>query len=371
MSDGATENSSTELITPAERRRVWFAAALFLAFCSAVTGVAMRQMAVNKFDAAKRHVDWFKQTEADAKPTNPKLTEVESGIYVDRISEVSIKDVHWEVDFYVWFRWKGDEIKIGDDFNEEFRIVNGWADEAQLDKRTTVDGVNYVRFRVLAKISKFFDLKRFPLDDHLLTLNIEPRVAVRQQMLLVPDEEHSGLSSRVRITSFKITNRELTERAHAYQTTLGDPELSQSSKAVFSQLRYGLSVERDDWGYFFKMFQGLFASIAVALVVMFIKPTDVDPRFGLGVGAFFAAIANGYITSGLIPDTGVTTMADMINGAAMLMIFLTIVQSTVSLYLYDIRGREALARYFDWISFWVFLMGAIAFNAAMPFLAKS
>lgn len=38
------------------------------------------------------------------------------------------------------------------------------------------------------------------------------------------------------------------------------------------------------------------------MLAFFIKPTDVDQRFGLGVGALFAAIANTYITSSLVPE---------------------------------------------------------------------
>lgn len=367
MSDAAPD--AAQEIQPCDRRWVWCFALIILAGIAAVAGATTRELLANKRDAIRRHGDWFARTEADQVPVGTKPIEVVAGIYVDRIAKLSIREVQWQVDFYIWFRWMGDSIDIGDDFSEGFRIVNGWADEAHVDKRAVDGDGHYVRFRVVATISKFFDLKRFPLDDHLLTLNVEPRVLTRDHLLLVPDERQSGLSSRVKITSFTITNREITERAHAYQTTLGDPQLSHTTKAVYSQLRYGLSVERDGWAYFIKMFQGLFASIAVALVAPFIKPTDVDPRFGLGVGAFFAAMANTYITSSLIPDTGVATLADLINGWAMIMIFLTIVQSAISLYLYDIRGREALSRYFDWIAFWVFLTGAIGFNVAMPYFA--
>ncbi len=364
------ECDASDVITPAARRWVWASVLSALALMLVVTVVTSRQLAANKRDAIQRHADWFDQTEADALPVGAKPTEIFAGIYVDRIAQLSIKDVLWQVDFYIWFRWHGDDIQIGDDFSESFRIVNGAVDDTQLDKRVVDCDLRYVRFRVVATISKFFDLKRYPLDDHLLSLNVEPRAFPRETLRFVPDEEHTGLSSRVKITSFKIVDHQITERAHAYQTTLGDPQLTQTTKAIYSQLRYGLPIERDGWGYFVKMFQGLFASIAVALVAMFIKPTDVDPRFGLGVGAFFAAMANTYITSGLIPETSVTTLADLINGLGMVMIFMTIVQSAVSLHLYDIRGCRALSRYFDWVSLWVFLAGAFAFNCGMPYLAK-
>jgi hypothetical protein len=49
------------------------------------------------------------------------------------------------------------------------------------------------------------------------------------------------------------------------------------------------------------MFQALFASVAIALIVFFIKPIHVDPRFGLGVGAFFAAVGNNIFVGSMLP----------------------------------------------------------------------
>ena len=119
-----------------------------------------------------------------------------------------------------------------------------------------------------------------------------------------------------------------------------------------------------------KLFVGLFGAVGVAMLAFFIKPTDVDPRFGLGVGALFAAIANTYITSSLVPDTGVLTLADMINGVGILIIFLSLLESTISLYLYDIKGKVELSRLFDRISFVIFLAAYVLINVAMPWAAS-
>jgi hypothetical protein len=112
-------------------------------------------------------------------------------------------------------------------------------------------------------------------------------------------------------------------------------------------------------------------ALACALVVFCIKPTHVDPRFGLGVGALFAAIANSYIAATMLPETGTFTMIDMVNGIGLAAIFLTLVQSAISLYLYDNLGREALSRLFDRVSFYVFTVMTIAINLVIPISAKS
>ncbi|MFO0868301.1 MAG: hypothetical protein U0935_05085 [Pirellulales bacterium] len=298
-------------------------------------------------------------------PPGATPIEVTTGVYIDRIVELSVKETGWTVDFYVWFRWKGEGIQPGDDF----QVIDGWIEEKNKESEFVNGDEHYERYRVIARISKFFDVTRFPVEEHLLTLNIELASKYRHEAILVPDTENCGISSRVKIPAFRIVRKASVEKPHLYKTTLGDPRIGAEVRSIRSQFRYGIWVQRDGWGFFFKMFQGLFASLAVALAAFFIKPTDVDPRFGLGVGAFFASMANSYVTSSLIPDTGVMTLADIINGLAMASIFLTIVQSVVSLYLYDILEQEEISRKFDKWSVWTFVIGIGLINVLIPLAA--
>jgi hypothetical protein len=131
----------------------------------------------------------------------------------------------------------------------------------------------------------------------------------------------------------------------------------------------GIHLAREDWGYFWKLFQALYISVAISMLVFFIKPTDVDPRFGLGVGALFAAVANSYVSSSLIPQSGVATLTDMINGLGAFTILLTVCQSTISLYIYGILEEEEISRIFDRTSFVVFAGGYLAVNLLLPYAA--
>ena len=128
----------------------------------------------------------------------------------------------------------------------------------------------------------------------------------------------------------------------------------------------GVGIERAGWGLYFKLFQSLYIAILLALLAFFIRPTEVDPRFGLGVGALFAGVANAYVISSLVPDTGVMALADIVNGVGIAVILLTVIQSTISLHLYSVRGAEAVSRAFDRLSFAVILPGYILLNVLLP-----
>jgi hypothetical protein len=103
----------------------------------------------------------------------------------------------------------------------------------------------------------------------------------------------------------------------------------------------------------------------------FIRPIHVDPRFGLGVGAVFAAVGNNIAAGDLIPITDRFTLTAMVNALGFATIFLTLVQSTISLYIEDTLGREGLRRLFDHVSFGVFLLGYAALNLIWPLVARS
>lgn len=333
---------------------------------------ACERMFANRLDSARRHVDrldpnvlesGIKAEELNQPGADP--VKVNVGVYIDRIPELSIKEVYWIADFYVWFRWEGNDVNPG----EHFEIVDGEVESSELQDEYNNGESHYQLYRVKAKLTKFFDVTRFPLDDHMLTINIECPEYLRTELVFVPDYELCKISSRARVTGYEVRDGKAVEKAHGYRSTRGDPRLPEDYHAIYSQFRFGITLHRDGWGFYFKLFQGLYASLAIALTAFFIKPTDVDPRFGLGVGAFFASIANTYITSALIPDTGVLTLADTINGMGMMLIFLTVVQSTISLYIYDIRDNIPLSKAFDKVSIVGFILGTIAVNAAMPFMA--
>lgn len=368
------EADARDAITADGRRRIQLWALLLLVVFTTAGVLTAWAMYGNKLASIQRHNERMRPEVGEGGRTPPPVAlpagaapvRVLAGIYLDRIVELSIKEVGWTVDFYVWFRWRGPEADPG----EKFQVVDGSIESKEkIEDSTGGDGERYTLYRVTARITKFFDVSRFPRDDHVLTINIEAPASERHELLFVADRESSGVSSRVQIEGYSIYKQAILEKPHAYRSTHGDPRIAVGTDRVHSQLRMGVWVYREGWGFFLKMFVGLFGAVGVAMLAFFIKPTDVDPRFGLGIGALFAAIANTYITSSLVPDTGVMTLADMINNVSIVIIFFTLLESTISLYLYDRKGDEALSRLFDRVSFVIFLAAYVLINVALPWAA--
>ncbi|MBA3256525.1 MAG: hypothetical protein H0T64_07725 [Pyrinomonadaceae bacterium] len=361
----------SDIVTPAERRNIWIWAIMLVVLFAAAAVLTAGALYKNKIASIERHSDRMNPEVGEGgtkpPPTAPPAgaNPVRAGIYVDRIIDLSVKEASWPVDFYLWFRWNG----TGVDPGENFQIVDGSIESKEKVDEYTSGDERYVLHRVVARITKFFDVSRFPRDDHVLTINIESPASERRELLFVADKESSGLSSRVRIPGYSIYRQAVIEKPHAYSSTHGDPRLAAGTEKVQSQLRMGVWIHRQGSGFYMKMFVALYVAVGVALIAFFIKPTDVDPRFGLGVGALGAVLVNTYVTSSLVPDTGVMTLADIVNHVGIVTIFLSLMESAISLYLYERRGKKLLSRLFDKVSFVIFFAGYLVINLVLPWSA--
>ena len=284
-------------------------------------------------------------------PENP-AQKIKVGSYVDHIVELSTKDTSWTVDFYVWFRWQEEDLHPG----ETFQVMDG--NILSREKITSLQHGHetYELYRVVAQITKFFNVTRYPRDNHLLTISIEDSSHPWQRLKYVADKDASNISSRVKLPGYKVNKTFIVTKPHPYKTSRGDPRLKADHMAVYDQLIFGIEISRPDWGLYFKMFQPLFASVAIALLVFFMNPAG-GGRVGLGIGAFFASVASSYVTTTQLPGVGILTLTDMINNMGMLTILLSVFCSVVAMHIARDKKHIELARLFDRVSLLVFVTG--------------
>ena len=319
----------------------WWAAIVAVAVIGG-TFLSLEQSA-NLNASIQRHTARVSSKAIEAGQTEPQQTPppghekdvprtAKAGIYLDRIAQLSIVESTWKADFYVWFTWTGDGINPG----ETFQVVNGEILSKTLIDKKDVGEQHYALYRTMAQITKVFDIHRFPLDDHMLTISIEDSAHQSYQLRFEADENASDLSSRVMVPGYKTLRKVVSVKPHSYKTSRGDPGLPPTFQATYSQFTLGVAIGRPDWGLFFKLTGILFASVIMALLALFIRASY--DRLGLQTGAIFAAAANAYITSAVTPATGVTTLADYVNWMGIVCIGITLVQTVI--YQYCIEGVE-------------------------------
>jgi hypothetical protein len=282
---------------------------------------------------------------AESEPAKP--LEVTVGIYLNQVRELSLRDNQFVADFWIWFRWKK-----GADFNplETFEIVGGDIESRANENTEDLAGTewSYATARIVARVVQILDIRKFPQDRHRLVIAIEDGDHPDFELTYAADAENSRIDPKVHVPGFRVANFETALVPHTYTTNYGDVTLPSDSESTYSRCEFALNVERPGFGYALKLMWGMWLSALVALLALFIKPINVDPRFGLGVGAIFAAMANQYIVSSVLPDSATVTTADIVGMATIVVIFIGVAESVASLWFYEneqVAHSKRLDRY--------------------------
>ena len=293
--------------------------------------------------------------------------DVHVGMSLDRVSEVDPKEGGWTADFHIWFRWTGDGVDPG----RRFQIANGRILEREAVMAYARDGVRYEQYRVTARLTKSFDAARAPLGDETMSIQVEDAVDGARTLRYVAQEGGVDVEHVTLPQGMSIEKSLATVTLRSVGAGRADPGALGGGDVIHSTFVIGMLVRSPVAWRYVRMFQALFASVAICMIVFFIKPVHVDPRFGLPVGAFFAGVGNNISVMSAIPESGQVTLVQMINAAGLLTIFLTLVQSAISLYLLDSLGRERFSRVFDRLSFVVLAVSYVVLNLVLPLAAGS
>jgi hypothetical protein len=288
---------------------------------------------------------------------------VDVGIYLHQIDSLSLKDSQVSVDFHIWFRWTGDAINP----IETFDVVNGKVDSKEDITTSTVNGQKYACCRVLATIHKLWDVRQFPLDEHTVQISIEDEFEDFKQRY-VADVENSGVDPEAELAGWTLTPVGAKVVTHAYRTNYGDLSLPTGHASDYSRFIYAVSITRPGYGVFIKLFAGLFIAAAISFHALLIRPTELDARFGLAVGAMFAAVASEYVVVSTLPDSNYLTLADKLHIMTFAFVFLSLAVSVISGKM-AAHGREKMSLWFDRFAF-VTLMSAYTIAVAYEVMAR-
>jgi hypothetical protein len=272
-------------------------------------------------------------------------TEVQTGAYILRLTKVSPRDGTFDVDMWVWFRWKGADVRP----DETFEIANGVITSRSEGQIEDDGGVNYATVRVQATIFHEYDVSRFPLDDHLITIQLEDSELNDTQLSYVVDEG-IALDPAVSVAGWDVSLQPTAVVPHVYATNYGLRSAAEAG-GTYSRMTLAVTLERTSYGTLFKSFWITALAVLLGLLAFLIKADDLDARFGMGVGSIFAASASAFVISDSLPPTTAITLAEQINLIAVGVIFTSVFISIWSLRLRYADNEEGSLK-LDRIAMW-------------------
>lgn len=287
--------------------------------------------------------------------SQPKDT-TKVGLFVTSLHDFDLTDQSYTAEFWLWFNYKNDSLKP----LETREISNVKSVESSIPDTEKKGDINWATEKIRANIKHQWNLEHFPFDRQVLALEIEEAIYDTTTMIYVPDVENSKYDNQnMNLTEWKITNFKIAPNVKTYQTTYGDPELEGISS--YPSVKAEITIERIGTGLFFKLFTGVYVAFFISMMVFFIEPVDVDPRFGLSVGGLFASVGNKYIVDSNMPESTSFTLIDKVHAMTFLYILISIVISVISLYFFK-NNQIQKSKKLDVRSFFVLAASYIGIN---------
>ena len=283
--------------------------------------------------------------------------EVIVGSYINKVQDVSFRENRYAVDFYVWFRWKAEGALADYKPLESFEILNGRIDSKTSVVEKKIGDVSYASARIAATIAETWDLTDFPFDWHRNQVRIEDSSLTALDLTFVADHRNSRLGDEIELVGWQADNFGTEIQKRLYRTNYGDTSLPTDALSEHSRYVFSWDIDRVGWGAAIKLLSTVILATGVAFVSFMVKPSDLDARFGMGVGALFAVAASAFIVSSSVPDSASLTVADKLHMVALGVIFLTLLLSALCLRL-EVSGREELAFRID---HWSLALGPLLF----------
>jgi len=251
--------------------------------------------------------------------------EAQVGFYLMNLYGLDMEEHSFYADFYVWFKWRGDL----DPTNIEFvNTIEKWSmASAGFDGDSTPvvlkDGTKYKIFRKEGRFFHAFSLNRFPLDKHMLDIQIENPEYPATTLLYVPDTNAALIRNTLNLVGWENRDCQLTTGIHDYGSNFGNPE---ENAQRYSNLSFNITLARPFSYFLLKMLLPLLVVMLVGIGALLLHPEHIDTRSSLPIGALLTAVFLQQSYSNALPDTGYMVLMDKIYLMSYALISLVLLQ---------------------------------------------
>ncbi len=261
------------------------------------------------------------------------------GMFVFSLYDFDLANKSFSTVVYIWVNHTVDSLT----FEKSLEITNAKATEYSMYFDEMEEGIQWFSVKCRATIISEWDISDFPFDKQVLVIQVEEGDKDTSSLIYVADSANSKMHEGLKLKDWDIVDFKVKDGITLYKTSYGDPTLSYESG--YAYVKAEITLKRIHvWTIFFKLFTGVFVGFLIALFVFFIKPINVDPRFGLCVGGLFAAVGNKYVVEGTISSVSSNTLIDTLHNLTFVSILVIIFISIVSLYLFEKGGDKNLRR---------------------------
>ncbi|MEZ6187875.1 MAG: hypothetical protein R3F62_23060 [Planctomycetota bacterium] len=247
----------------------------------------------------------------EAAATEPARVTV--GVYVNDVMRVDLKAHSYEVNFYLWLRWRDRELAP----HQSLEFVNAtdlWGLTVVPDTEEPVElpsGELYQVLRVQGLFSRKLPLYSYPFDRQVLVVEFEDTLNLAQAMVHAPDEVPIVLDPDLTLPGYEIGEARLVVGAHTYPTTFGDTRLA-GQPSPYSRVRIEIPISRPFAAYALKLLLPVLCVVLTAALMFLLPPGRVDALVGIGITALLTVVALQITTNEELPDVAYLIFMDKV-----------------------------------------------------------
>ena len=282
-----------------------------------------------------------------------KESDVKTGVFINSIYDLNFPNESFKIDMWLWCTYKDTSLKMNEliEFpqTKEFAFSN--------DVITDKPPYRWLTMRATGEIIKKWDCKNFPFDKQMLNVSLGYSFDT-STCNVIADVKNSKIDPDFKLEGWNIDKINFSSGIKTYQTTFGDPSLKEG-KSIYPEFNMEIFISRTGSVMtLIKLILGLIIAFIISCCVFFIRPINTDPRFGLCVGGLFTAVGNKYITDSVVPSTNDMTLIDNLHLITFVCIFLIIIQSVISLRIYERETDKSISfsKRFDMFSFVIIIL---------------
>lgn len=234
------------------------------------------------------------------------------GMYVNDIQAIDLRTHSYGVDFYLWFRWHGE------DWNpvEGYELMNMFDPEGHVETvlynepQPQPDGSYYQIIRHQGLFSSKFPVAKYPFDSQTLKVIIEDAEEGAETLQYVPDVNPMVVNQEVKLPGYNMGEPFADIRNKPYQTAFGD--LAEPDVAAYSRVEFSVPVTRPVAAGVFKSFIPVLLIVLAAAFALLLDPTHVEARIGLAITALLTLVAMQFTMQAGLPEVAYLTLLDQI-----------------------------------------------------------
>ncbi len=275
---------------------------------------------------------------------------VKMGFFITSFRNIDFAANSFNADMWLWLNYKYQNTEDAKAIQKEnFNEIEPWfewtdaIDENQggqpkisrySEEVDSVRKIVWKSLKISTRFNKKWDLTKYPFDTQHISMKIESAELDTSKRIVIPDTLLIDPNFIKNEKEWIFSNFKTGDTLIKYASSFGNPKKNISTEYSGIYLNFDLS-RQNKWITFFKLFIGILISFFIALSVFFVRPNNLDARFGLCVGALFSAVGSKYIVDGIIPVKYQNTLFDYIHIVTFFYILLITVISIISLKFYE------------------------------------